>query len=115
LIFCHEESMDKQDKAALAAIGAATGLSTAAGTITILVTTTKILGITVASTTVGLPVAGLVLAGGALTWGGYKVWKVMQAAGNEGKDDMLPISGPLPVPHDGKPPQLSDGGAVGEQ
>jgi hypothetical protein len=67
--------MDNQDTAALAAIGAATGLSTTAGTITVAVTTTKILGFTVATTTVGLPVAGLVLAGGAVTYGGYKVWK----------------------------------------
>lgn len=63
--------MDKQDKLVLAAIGAATGVGTTTGTITVLVTTTKILGITVASTTVALPVAGLIAAGGALTFGGY--------------------------------------------
>ena len=63
--------MDSQDKTVLAAISAATGVSTAAGTITVMVTTTKILGITVATTTVALPVAGLVLAGGALTFGAH--------------------------------------------
>jgi hypothetical protein len=63
------------DKAALTAIGAATGLSTVAGSIAVAVTTTKILGITVATTTVALPVAGIVAAGGALTFGGYKMRK----------------------------------------
>jgi hypothetical protein len=67
--------MDSQDKTVLGAIAAATGVSTAAGTITVIVTTTKILGITVATTTVALPVAGLVAAGGAVTFGGYKVWR----------------------------------------
>jgi hypothetical protein len=67
--------MDKEDKAALTAITAATGVSTMAGSITVAVTTTKILWITVATTTVALPVAGLVAAGGALTFGGYKMWK----------------------------------------
>lgn len=51
--------MDGEDKAALAAIGAATGVSATVGTVTVLVTTTKILGITVATTTVAVPVAGL--------------------------------------------------------
>jgi hypothetical protein len=70
-----EAAMDNEDKAALAVIGTATGVSTVAGTVTVAVTTTKVLGITVATTTVALPVAGLVLAGGAVTYGGYKMWK----------------------------------------
>jgi hypothetical protein len=71
--------MDSQDRTVLGAIAAATGVSTAAGTITVMVTTTKILGITVATTTVALPVAGLVAAGGAATFGGYKMWKWLRS------------------------------------
>lgn len=74
--------MDKEDKLVLGAIGAATGLSTTAGTITVLVSTTKILGITVATTTVALPVAGLIAAGGAVTFGGYKMWKWLRSKEN---------------------------------
>ena len=61
--------MDSQDKTVLGAIAAATGVSTTGGAITVMVTTTKILGITVATTTVALPVAGLVAAGGAVGLG----------------------------------------------
>jgi hypothetical protein len=68
-----------------------------------MVTTTKILGITVATTTVGLPVAGLVLAGGALTFGGYKVWKWMRA--NDPPDDP-PVGVRSPKPSSDKPPPL---------
>jgi hypothetical protein len=83
--------MDSQDKTVLGAIAAATGVSTAAGTITVMVTTTKILGFTVATSTVALPVAGLVAAGGAATLGGYKMWKWLRSR------DSAPIgNGPGP-------------------
>jgi hypothetical protein len=71
--------MEKEEKVVLAAVGAATGVSTMAGTVTVLVTTTKILGITVATTTVAVPVAGLIAAGGVLTFGGYKMWKWLRS------------------------------------
>ena len=49
-----------------------------AGSITVAVTTTKILGVTVATSTVALPVAGLVVAGGAVTYGSFRMWKWLQ-------------------------------------
>jgi hypothetical protein len=76
--------MDNQDKTIFGVLAAATGIGATAGTITVIVTTTKILGITVATTTVGLPVAGVIAAGGALTFGGYKMLKWLRQ--NDGGD-----------------------------
>ncbi len=68
--------MDKMDKAALAAIGTSTAL-TGGGSVTVAVITKTFLGITVGTTTVALPVAGIVATVGLATWGGYRVWRWM--------------------------------------
>jgi fatty acid desaturase len=70
--------MDKLDKAALAAIGGGTTAGLALGSITVAVAQTTFLGIGISTTTVALPVAGLVAAGGAVTWGGYRVWRALR-------------------------------------
>jgi hypothetical protein len=71
--------MDREEKTVLSVIGTLTGLTSTAGSVTIAVTTTKILGITVATSTVALPVAGIAVAGGALTYGGYKVLRWLRS------------------------------------
>jgi len=76
--------MDKQDKAALTAISAATLAGTTLGTITVAIAKTTFLGITVSTTTVALPVAGLVAAGGLITYGGYRVWRALKPGSGPG-------------------------------
>jgi hypothetical protein len=76
--------MDKQDKAALTAIGAATLAGTTLGTITVAIVKTTFLGITLSTTTVALPVAGLVAAGGLVTYGGYRVWRALKPRSGPG-------------------------------
>ena len=78
--------MDSEEKVVVGVIGTATGVSATAGSLTVLVTTTKILGITVATTTVAVPVFAIIATGGLLTYGGYKMWKSLRAI--EGNDDL---------------------------
>lgn len=84
--------MDNQDKAAPAAISTATAGPLTLGSITVAVAKSTFLGLTVSTTTVALPVAGLVVGGGALTYGGYRVWRAMRGAspslpGDTGSND----------------------------
>ena len=87
--------MDMLDKAALSALSAACTAAVSLGTVTIAVFTTTVpawgplgwIGLTaVTTTTVALPVAGVVVIGGAATWGGIKVYKAMtRKQDNEGE------------------------------
>lgn len=98
--------MDREEKTVLSVLGALTTTLSTAGSVTIAVTTTKVLGITVATTTVALPVVSVAVVGGALTYGGYKVWRMLRKQ----KDTEPP--GPTIESSPTDPPVEPNGGAA---
>jgi hypothetical protein len=91
--FLGKFTIDRTDRAVVAAIASASTAAAGLGSATVAVITTTSpawgplgwLGLTTtAVTTVALPVAGVVAAVGAATWGGYKVYKILRDKGDNG-------------------------------
>jgi hypothetical protein len=103
--------MDSTDKKAVAAIASASAAAAGLGSVTVAVITSTApawgplgwLGLTtVTVTTVALPVAGVVAAAGAATWGAYRVARAVRRSRTERRrlagPTVLQTVGPVAIP-----------------